>query len=90
MPEAGSSFDGGENVDKAKSQDALNRARDDAQGQDLGVILIPRLNIEGQDAYRPLALRSCGYVHTISWSTYSRKVPIQLPRFARDSWYPQR
>lgn len=41
----------GRRVDDADDKDALDRATDDAQGQSLGVVLIPGLDIEGQECY---------------------------------------
>ena len=56
LPEAPTSLDGSDSVDNAKSQDALNRARNQAKSQGLGIVFVPRLNVK----------RECSYNQTVS------------------------
>ena len=47
------SLDGGEGVHHAEGQNALDWTRYKAQSQGLGVVLIPGLNVEGQESWLP-------------------------------------
>lgn len=49
MPEASSSFDCGEGVDGYESEDAFDWSRDEAEGEGMGVVFFPCLDVEGQE-----------------------------------------
>ena len=49
LPEGGATEVAGQGVNAHEDQDALNGPVDDAQGERLGVVLIPGLNVESQE-----------------------------------------
>ena len=48
LPEAGAAHEAGQSVDADQDQDTLDGSVHDAQGQGLGVILVPGLHVEGK------------------------------------------
>jgi len=47
----GTAEEAGKGIDADKNEDALNGPVDDAQGQSLGVVLVPGLDIEREESY---------------------------------------
>jgi hypothetical protein len=58
LPETPSAKVCRECVDDAECEDALNRPGDDGEGKLMGVVLVPRLNVEGQKRCTVLACRT--------------------------------
>lgn len=51
LPEVGAAQVAGEGVDANNNDNAFNRAVDDAEGERLGVVRLPSLNVEGSKGY---------------------------------------
>lgn len=51
LPEAGAAEDGGEGVDDAQRENALDGARDDAEGEGFCVVFVPGLDVEGEEGW---------------------------------------
>lgn len=54
LPVTTAAFDAGDGIDDAQGEDAFDRTGDKAEGESLGVVLVPRLDVEGQGRYSAL------------------------------------
>lgn len=48
LPEACSTLDCSESVDKDENDDSFNRSRNEAEGESFGMVFVPGLNVKGQ------------------------------------------
>lgn len=59
LPDMSAAEKPGEGEDKDEDQDTFDRSVDNAEGEGLGVVLIPGLNIKGEESYRDILLAVC-------------------------------
>ena len=52
LPEAASAFDSSDSVHNAQCQNALHWAGDNAEGQSLGIVLVPSLDVKSECSWK--------------------------------------
>lgn len=83
LPVAAATFDGGNCIDNAESQDAFHGAGDQAKSKSMSVVLIPGLHVEGKEGWERSAKDS---KHEHGADTNSRKVRAPSSILAQSSW----
>jgi hypothetical protein len=89
LPVAAAAFDGCDGVDDAKGYDALDGTGYQAEGEGVGVVLIPGLDVEGQEGCENVLAERATIEVRKQVVTNSQRVPAPSSIPGQSSWRPR-